>query len=67
LDLALHLSSESVTYHCKHLLGENYLRINEELGEEMPFDEIKFVEELVMLGEKVYQDRREEIKKFILS
>ncbi|MCS0652736.1 CBASS cGAMP-activated phospholipase [Cytobacillus firmus] len=67
LDLALHLSSESVTYHCKHLLGENYLRINEELGEEMPFDEIKFVEELIMLGEKVYKDRREEIKKFLLS
>ncbi|CAM3826253.1 hypothetical protein GCM10009865_26720 [Aeromicrobium ponti] len=67
LDLALHLSSESVTYHCQHLLADNYLRLNEELGEEMPFDDIRFVDELIKLGEKVFKDRREEIKEFLLS
>ncbi|GLB61287.1 CBASS cGAMP-activated phospholipase [Cytobacillus sp. NCCP-133] len=67
LDLALHLSSESVTYHCKHLLADNYLRLNEKLGEEMPFDDIEFVDELIMLGRQVYKDRREEIKNFLLS
>ncbi|WP_034262631.1 CBASS cGAMP-activated phospholipase [Bacillus sp. J33] len=67
LDLALHLSSESVTYHCQHLLEGNYLRLNEELGEEMPFDDTTFVDELTMLGKKVYEDRREEIKEFLLT
>jgi patatin-like phospholipase/acyl hydrolase len=65
LDLAVHLSSESVSYHCKLLLGDNYFRLNEELGEEIPFDEVKFMDELIELGKQVYQDRREEIRNFL--
>ncbi|UII54227.1 patatin-like phospholipase family protein [Cytobacillus spongiae] len=65
LDLALNLSSESVTYHCELLLQENYLRINEELGEEIPFDDVTYMEELIQLGYQVYYDRRDEILSFI--
>ncbi|MFG6115465.1 CBASS cGAMP-activated phospholipase [Halobacillus sp. MO56] len=65
LDLALNLSSESVSYHCQLLLQDNYLRINEELGEEVPFDEVEFTEELIALGEQVYEENRERILKFI--
>ncbi|WP_342431429.1 CBASS cGAMP-activated phospholipase [Neobacillus sp. FSL H8-0543] len=65
LDLALHLSSESVSYHCQLLLKEHYLRINEELGEEIPFDDVNFIEQLSELGRKVYKKRRAEIIKFI--
>lgn len=65
LDLALHLSSESVSYHCHLLLKEKYLRINEELGEEVPFDDADYMDKLTDLGKEVYKKRREEILKFI--
>lgn len=65
LDLALHLSSESVTYHCQLLLKEHYLRINEDLGEEIPFDEVKYVDVLSELGRNVFKKNREEIMRFI--
>ncbi|WP_085505631.1 CBASS cGAMP-activated phospholipase [Thalassobacillus devorans] len=65
LDLALNLSSESVSYHCQLLLQDNYLRINEELGEEVPFDDVKFTEELIKIGEQVYAKHREKILRFI--
>lgn len=65
LDLALHLSSESVSYHCQILLKEHYLRINEELGEEVPFDDVHYMDELSDLGKKVYMKQRDEILKFI--
>lgn len=52
---------------CNANEGGNYLRLNEELGEEMPFDEIKFIDELIRLGEQVYKDRKEEIGEFLLS
>ncbi|WP_209123724.1 CBASS cGAMP-activated phospholipase [Alkalihalobacillus sp. BA299] len=64
LDLALHLSSESVSYHCQHLLGENYLRLNEQLGKEMPFDETKYINELIQLGSKVFNDKKAEVLEF---
>jgi uncharacterized protein len=64
LDLALNLSSESVSYHCKLLLNENYLRINQHLGEEVPFDQIEAIDHLIDLGKQVYSKRREEIMRF---
>jgi patatin-like phospholipase/acyl hydrolase len=65
LDMALQLSSESISYHCQLLLKDNYLRINEELGEEVPFDDVKYMGELRQLGKNVYKKRRDEIIKFI--
>ncbi|OLS36206.1 CBASS cGAMP-activated phospholipase [Bacillus sp. MRMR6] len=65
LDLALHLSSESVSYHCKLLLKENYLRINEDLGEEVPFDDPSYMDRLSSLGRDVYKKNKEEILKFL--
>jgi patatin-like phospholipase/acyl hydrolase len=64
LDLALNLSSESVSYHCQLLLRENYLRLNEQLGEEVPFDETEAIHFLIELGKQVYRKRREDIMKF---
>src|SRR5690606_34223909 len=65
LDLALHLSSESVTYHCQHLLGDNYFRINEDLGQEIPFDAPEYVDLLSKLGEQSFQKQKEEIITFL--
>lgn len=65
LDLALQLSSESVSYHCQLLLKEHYLRINEELGREVPFDDVQYLDQLSELGKKVYIKQRDEILKFI--
>ncbi len=66
LDLALHLSSESISYHCQLLLKDQYLRINEDLGEEVPFDEVKYMDVLSELGRKVYTKKKEEILSFIM-
>jgi uncharacterized protein len=65
LDLALHLSSESVSYHCQLLLKQHYLRINEELGEEVPFDDVRYMDVLSELGRKVYYNQKENILNFI--
>ncbi|MCA1030243.1 patatin-like phospholipase family protein [Bacillus timonensis] len=65
IDLALHLSSESVSYHCKLLLKEHYLRINKNLGEEIPFDEVGSMEVLSQLGKQTYREEREKILSFI--
>lgn len=65
LDLALHLSSESVSYHCQLLLKDHYLRINEELGEEVPFDEVKYMDVLSELGRSVFKKQKEDILSFI--
>ncbi|MBM6619538.1 CBASS cGAMP-activated phospholipase [Bacillus suaedaesalsae] len=65
LDLALHLSSESVSYHCKLLLKDHYLRINEELGEEIPFDELESVEYLIDLAKECYISHKDEILQFL--
>ncbi|CAG9623585.1 CBASS cGAMP-activated phospholipase [Sutcliffiella rhizosphaerae] len=67
LDLALQLSSESVTYQCRHLLGDNYVRLNKELGEEIPFDDITCIQELIELGRVTYQEKKEEILHFFSS
>ena len=65
LDLALHLSSESVSYHCKLLLGHHYLRINGELGEEVPFDDVRYMDELSELGRSVFYKQKDAILTFI--
>lgn len=65
LDLALHLSSESVSYHCQLLLKNHYLRINEELGEEVPFDEVKYMDVLCELGRSVFKKQKKDILSFI--
>ncbi|MEH7180443.1 CBASS cGAMP-activated phospholipase [Neobacillus vireti] len=65
LDLALHLSSESVTYHCQLLLKDQYLRINEELGEEVPFDEVKYMDFLSELGRRTFYKQKNEIMAFL--
>lgn len=67
LDLALQLLSESVTYHCHHLLGNQYLRINEELGEEVPFDDVDYIEKLIKLGNHAYSNNRTKIHTFLES
>lgn len=65
LDLALHLSSESVSYHCQLLLKEKYLRINEDLGEEVPFDEVNYMDILSELGRNVFLKQKNDILSFI--
>lgn len=65
LDLALNLSSESVSYQCQILLSEKYLRLNKELGKEIPFDDVKFMKELCDLGKEVYKNQRDQILSFI--
>ncbi|WP_082235162.1 CBASS cGAMP-activated phospholipase [Halobacillus massiliensis] len=67
LDLALNLSSESVSYHSRLLLNQNYLRINKELTDEISFDEIERIEEMIDIGRQIYFNHREEIIKFIVS
>lgn len=65
LDLALQLSSESVTYQCQQLLGSNYLRVNKELGDEVPFDDITYMDEMIETGKKAFLERKNEIAEFI--
>ncbi|WP_066048315.1 CBASS cGAMP-activated phospholipase [Robertmurraya korlensis] len=65
LDLALDLSSESISFQCQHLLGENYLRLNTELGKEVPFDQVEIVEWLIELGRQVYKEKKQEILQFL--
>ncbi|WP_227936349.1 CBASS cGAMP-activated phospholipase [Alkalihalobacillus deserti] len=65
LDLALDLSSESITYHCQHLLGNRYFRLNERLGAEVPFDDVKCMDELIGLGNRVYKEQQKEIRLFL--
>jgi uncharacterized protein len=65
LDLALDISSESVSYHCKLLLGNNYFRINKELGEEMPFDDVEFMDRLIQLGKEAFEENSVEIENFL--
>jgi uncharacterized protein len=65
LDLALQLSSESVTYHCQLLLKNHYFRLNEDLGGEVPFDEVESMDKLIELGRQVYKNNRKEILAFL--
>lgn len=65
LDLALNLSSESISYQCHVLLGDNYLRVNKELGREISFDEIDTMKELSILGKEMYDKKSVEIKQFL--
>ncbi|PLR91156.1 CBASS cGAMP-activated phospholipase [Bacillus sp. T33-2] len=65
LDLALDLSSEAVSYHCQLLLQDNYLRINEELQEEVPFDKVENIDSLIEFGANVFKERKNEIGRFL--
>lgn len=65
LDLALHLSSESVSYHCKQILGDHYFRINEDLKSEISFDEVTYIDQLVELAQQVFKSKKEEISIFL--
>ncbi|GAE35966.1 CBASS cGAMP-activated phospholipase [Halalkalibacter akibai] len=65
LDLALDLSSESITYHCQHLLGERYYRLNKDLGTEIPFDDVKCMDELIDLGKQTYKEQKKDILAFL--
>ncbi|WP_102262814.1 CBASS cGAMP-activated phospholipase [Mesobacillus jeotgali] len=65
LDLAMDLSSESVSYHCRLLLGDHYLRLNKELSEEVPFDDFTNMAELKYLGQQVFQDNKDKIATFL--
>lgn len=65
IDLALDLSSESITYHCEHLLQDRYYRLNEKLGMEIPFDDVKYMDKLIDLGKKVYKENSKEIRAFL--
>ncbi|GAM13369.1 CBASS cGAMP-activated phospholipase [Mesobacillus selenatarsenatis] len=65
LDLAMDLSSESVSYHCRLLLGDHYLRLNTELSEEVPFDDFTNMAELKFLGRQVFQDNKDKIASFL--
>jgi uncharacterized protein len=65
LDLALDISSESVSYHCSLLLGKQYFRINRELGQEMPFDEIAYTETLIQLGKETFAEQKSDIAAFL--
>lgn len=65
LDLALHLSSESVSYHCEQFLGSSYLRIDEDMGEEVPFDEIKYMDRLMELAYLCSSKKKAEIIHFV--
>lgn len=65
LDLAMDLSSESVSYHCKLLLGDHYLRLNTELSEEVPFDDFTYMAKFKELGRQVYDNQKEQIEAFL--
>ncbi|WP_257535582.1 CBASS cGAMP-activated phospholipase [Mesobacillus foraminis] len=65
LDLALDLSSESISYYCSHLIGDHYFRLNTELGKEMPFDDVDFIDQLIDLGRKVFRDNQKQIEEFL--
>ncbi|WP_226674540.1 CBASS cGAMP-activated phospholipase [Mesobacillus jeotgali] len=65
LDLAMDLSSESVSYHCRLLLGDHYLRLNKELSEEVPFDDFTNMAELKYLGQQVFQENKDKIASFL--
>lgn len=65
LDLALHVSSESITYQCQILCRQNYFRVNGELHEEVPFDQWSKVDQLTALADHVYDEKREEMIRFV--
>jgi len=67
IDLAMDISSESVSYHCRLLLGENFLRINKDLGEEMPFDDVDYMERLIKFGKETFLAHQEEIERFLVK
>jgi patatin-like phospholipase/acyl hydrolase len=65
IDLALNLSSESISYHCQILCKENYLRINTDLDKEIPIDEFSYTDELMVMADQVYTQQRDRIIHFL--
>ncbi len=65
LDLAMDLSSESVSYHCRLLLSDRYLRLNTELLEEVPFDDFTYTAKLKEMGKQVFERNKGKITAFL--
>lgn len=65
LDLAMDLSSESVSYHCRLLLNDRYLRLNTELLEEVPFDDFTYTAKLKEMGKQVFDRNKGIITAFL--
>ncbi|MBU8904980.1 CBASS cGAMP-activated phospholipase [Desertibacillus haloalkaliphilus] len=65
LDFALHLSSESLSYHCQLLLGEQFYRVNEKLSGEVPFDDVTQTESLISLANQVYEEKKQDMNRFL--
>lgn len=65
LDLAMDLSSESVSYHCRLLLSDRYLRLNTELLEEVPFDDFTYTAKLKEMGKQVFDRNKGKITAFL--
>ncbi|WP_071459769.1 CBASS cGAMP-activated phospholipase [Bacillus massilinigeriensis] len=65
LDLALDLSSEAVSHQCQLMLGERYLRINHDLGREVPFDEPVFLKNMVEHGYDAFHNNKEQVLPFL--
>jgi hypothetical protein len=65
LDLALHLTSESISNHCQKLCRERYLRINEDLQQEIPFDDVRHSPTLVRLAKTAFEKHRIAIERFL--
>ncbi|CAM3726962.1 CBASS cGAMP-activated phospholipase [Mesobacillus zeae] len=65
LDLALDLTSEAVSHHCRLMLGDRYLRVNQDLGEEIPFDEPVFMEKMGVLGQNAFFENKESVSAFL--
>ncbi|MDQ0339826.1 hypothetical protein J2S00_002619 [Caldalkalibacillus uzonensis] len=66
IDLALHVTSESITYQCQMLLGKRMLRLNRELGKEMPIDDVGKIDDLIQLADQVYQEKQAAINAFLV-
>jgi patatin-like phospholipase/acyl hydrolase len=64
IDLALNLSSESISYQCQVLCGDQYVRINTNLGREVPFDDLSYMDQLISKAEEEYQRNKENILEF---
>ncbi|WP_202078515.1 CBASS cGAMP-activated phospholipase [Caldalkalibacillus salinus] len=65
IDLALHLSSESVSSQCQTLCGAHYLRLNAPMQHEVPFDDVQSLEKLKKLGEEVFVHHEKNIEQWL--
>jgi uncharacterized protein len=64
MDLALILTSESISQQCRVLCGERYLRINRKLPYDTPIDDITSLERLQKWADDEYIAQRKEMLRF---